>query len=391
MDKNEFNAWLSKNVGKGGQRSSLDGFNKHMKGHERNPRAPEYPCMDVEEYHHYKERYDFRKEDDDKKKQNDFQQDQNDKSQNSQASQGAGRVAQSVARNIIPKVALTVVGSVVIVVGYNEIKAKETQAAAVSSVWVWSDDNSTATLQFLNKDGKVVKEVPSAITIGGTDATCTKEGEKTYSASAQNEGKTYNDVHTVTLPALGHAFDEGTKTFIEGLPSIIYNCTRCGEIFIVTVSPEEIDPTIPDYSARWIWSEDHSTCEVEFSTEEGEVVKQVPAEVTSKTVNPTCVNEGAIIYKASCLEGWYTYTDTQVEVLPALGHTFGEGVESIVDGKQTISYECTVCHVVITMMVDVKEDEGENEAAFAEIYHHSVLESAHHDDECHHCEHHHAH
>ena len=51
MKSKEFEAWFSRNVGKGGKRPSYDPFNKSFKGSERNPAAEEYASKNVEEYH----------------------------------------------------------------------------------------------------------------------------------------------------------------------------------------------------------------------------------------------------------------------------------------------------------------------------------------------------
>ena len=66
MKSKEFEAWFSRNVGKGGKRPSYDPFNKSFKGSERNPAAEEYASKNVEEYHRYPELKDTRTENDDR-------------------------------------------------------------------------------------------------------------------------------------------------------------------------------------------------------------------------------------------------------------------------------------------------------------------------------------
>ena len=53
--------------------------------------------------------------------------------------------------------------------------------------------------------------------------------------------------------------DDGAGIFI-----IAERAFDVNDIVVITISPEEIDPTIPDCEANWLWYEDHSSCEVEF-------------------------------------------------------------------------------------------------------------------------------
>ena len=392
MNVNEFKAWLSRNEGTGGKRPKQDPFNKAMKGSERNPRAPEYPCMDVEEYHRYPAYKDERKKDDDDKKQDNNQNQDNGSRNASRSSQNATNLAQNVVRNVVPKVVLVVAGSVVVVAGYTEMKAKEAQAAVTTTSWVWNDDGS-ASLTFLNKDGQKVREVPAVVTTTEEAATCTKEGLKTYTATVEDSGTTYTDSRDETLAPLGHAFDEGTETEIDGNPSIVYECTRCHEQFIVTIEKGEVDPTAPEYLAHWSWSEDHLSCDVELADMFGHVVKSGPAEVNVSIVDATCTKEGATVYTASIIENEETYSTTYSEPIAALGHAFDEGTETMIEGKPAIVYECTRCHETFTIIIDPQEDEGDEGEGEATHIHHGMFDKATHlYEECMHChEHHHIH
>ena len=262
------------------------------------------------------------------------------------------------------------------------MKAREAQNAqaqeiVASTSWAWSEDGTAATLSYLDKNGKVIKEVPAVVTTVETPASCTKEGQKVFTATVEDVDQTYTDVFTVTLAALGHSFDEGTETIIDGNPSIVYECTRCHEQFIVTITPGEVDPTLPPLLASWTWSDDHLSCEVELADHNGHVVRQAPAVVTVTVMEATCTKDGSTTYKATIEEGEETYSTTYSETAPALGHSFGEGTETIIDGKKAIVYECTRCHEQFTIIISEDEDTG-FEADFTHLFEHD-----HHDEDEH--------
>ena len=238
MNKDEFNAWVSKNVGKGGSRPRIDLFNKSHKGKERNPTAAEYPCKDIPEYHRYSEYWKFKEEDEDKK-QEDKRDNNDDKSRSSKASQNAGNIAKNVVKNIVPKVIAVVAGSVIMVVSYNDLKAKEAQAAVLKTEWVWSEDYASATLSLYNQNNLLVKTRDGVITVIENPASCTESGDKTYTATVKDQDKTYTDSRNVILDPLGHDFDEGVKAIVDGNPTITYTCIRCGETFSITIDTGE--------------------------------------------------------------------------------------------------------------------------------------------------------
>ena len=327
MNVSEFKAWLLRNVGKGGSRPKTDPFNRQLKGSERNPSASEYASKDIPEYNHYAENQDLRKKDDDQQDESSQQQQQQQQqgSQNAMSSQAGGQVAKSVARNLVSKVVLVGVGSVTVVTSYNVIKEKEAVASTVASVsWTWNEDHSDATLALLNKEGILIRHVASTITSADTPATCDKNGERIYTATATDQGQTYTDQQSVVLAALGHALNDGEETIIDGDPAMRYECTRCHKDFVVTIPPGGLDPSKPKLLSRWSWNEDHTDCHVEFIDMDGHYVKTDEVPITVTTVEPTCVEDGLRTYTATIHEGDYDYTNIHREVIPASGvHTYG--------------------------------------------------------------------
>ena len=108
--------------------------------------------------------------------------------------------------------------------------------------WVWSSDKKSATLELYDSDGNLVHSIPATVSVKTKDATCTKEGLKTYTATAEYDGKTYSDTTTETLDALGHSFDDGKEvTQDDGSTAMVFECKRCHEQFKITNSMSEND------------------------------------------------------------------------------------------------------------------------------------------------------
>lgn len=240
MRAKERQAWLSRNVGKGGQRPSVDPFNKAKKGGERYPTAEEYASKNVEEYHDYSENKDLTKEDE-RKKDDSQRSDRSDKSRGS----GTRQAGVSRARSIIGRVVGCVVGAVVVVTGYQAIQEHEAAKAApaVFVEWQWGDDFSSVTAEVKDDKGKLVKEVAGAqviVTVTEIEATCTEAGLKTYTATFTDEdGKEYSDTKTEPIEPTGHDLSEVGVETSGNQVTTTFECTHCHEQFTTTISVEE--------------------------------------------------------------------------------------------------------------------------------------------------------
>ena len=109
--------------------------------------------------------------------------------------------------------------------------------------YVWADDNSSVTATRICKRDATHKESETAQTQRTDDATCTKVGKTTWTATFQNEAFQAQS-KSESLPSLGHEWGEGkvTKeptTTESGVRT--YTCTRCG-----ATKTEEIPPTGTD-------------------------------------------------------------------------------------------------------------------------------------------------
>ena len=108
--------------------------------------------------------------------------------------------------------------------------------------WKWSDDKQTVILELSDLNGNLIKEITATVSVSETAATCNQEGQKTYTATVEDEDKQYSDSQSETLPPLGHTFDGGKETVLEnGKTVIVFECTRCHEQFTFEMSMTEID------------------------------------------------------------------------------------------------------------------------------------------------------
>lgn len=106
-----------------------------------------------------------------------------------------------------------------------------------------------------------------------TYPTCTQEGVKTYRASYNFEGVTFEDTTTETLPAINHSFGEPT----------------------------------------WTWDNTYSTAQAHFECENDyEHTQDLTATISSEvTVEPTCHSNGQTTYTATVVLDGETYTDVK--------------------------------------------------------------------------------
>jgi len=289
-----YGAYPTRNVQIGGQTPSYDEFNREYKK-VRYKSAQEYACRNVKEYHHYPEYKDLTGDDDNR--------DQQISVTGAALQYGtAARAVNSIIkrRRIAQQLVCIIAGSTIIVSAYqammnqpqpepaplpavvdtddrtddtdiddiipdeettvpaeettvptgNTTTAASTAASTTASTaavtytpkWVWSSDKKTVTLELYDSNGKLVHEVPAKVSVTTKAATCTKEGLKTYTATAEYDGKTYSDTTTETLDALGHSFDDGKEvTQSNGKTAMVFECKRCHEQFKIANSMSEND------------------------------------------------------------------------------------------------------------------------------------------------------
>ena len=285
-----FGAWPSSNISSGGHKNSYDPYNRSFKGGEFNaeyknkyyPDSMGYMGRGNKEYNRYPPMKGMESENDEKQV---------------GASSALSRLAimRTKRFRVMQQAIALLVGSIIIVTSYQAMASKrqeppsqddsaavavtdnidnsypqdtETEATedttetseatgettpggarsvqpgateqSTSISWQWSEDGKSATLVVKDSSGNVINEVQANVTTTTVEATCTKSGTKTYTATAEYNGQTYTDTRTEELSALGHKFDKGKEvTLSDGSTAMEFECERCGEHFTIKNSLDE--------------------------------------------------------------------------------------------------------------------------------------------------------
>ena len=248
MKVKPFGARPSRNVSSGGQSSSFDEYNRHLKG-KPYLTAVEYASRDVNEYTRYPEFKDLTAETEDSEEQ---------KRRDEKKKQDLKAKAR---QRLIQQAVAVVAGSVVITTSYVQaVNARNAEKNAPTTIvadsgestdnpvvvpgnnasWVWDGENAVLILQ--NESGETVSETPADVSAAETPAECAKPGETVYTATVEIDGQTYTDVRSEELPALGHSFGEGKEVTLDnGESAYDFECSRCHEHFTVVNSASEED------------------------------------------------------------------------------------------------------------------------------------------------------
>ncbi|MBO4429417.1 MAG: hypothetical protein J5832_05635, partial [Clostridia bacterium] len=157
-----------------------------------------------------------------------------------------------------------------------------------NGVWNWTEDLK-ATVSFAELYGGEPLVIPATVTEKTTLLpSCETVGEKTFTATATYEGVAYTDVKTAVIPAAGHMYGE---------PSF-----------------------------KWTQTENGYVATAEFTCLLDGHKNTVTADVTAVTTNPTCEENGYVIYTATVTYNGVDYTDVTSADIPALGHSYGSPI-----------------------------------------------------------------
>ena len=160
--------------------------------------------------------------------------------------------------------------------------------------------------------------------ISTVNATCTEDGKNEFKATATVKDKSGKEIQTIentqerTIPALGHAYTS-TFTWTEGKDA------DGNKIYTATADIKCVRD------------------DVEYNDVEAVVVKDENASVAA-----TCEEDGKDVFTATAKvtdengEEVTTVTDTKEDVIPALGHDYGEPVWDWVDySSATATFTCS--------------------------------------------------
>lgn len=157
--------------------------------------------------------------------------------------------------------------------------------------WEWTKTASgyTAKATIPCTNGLPNKVVDATVTSEKTDPTCTVAGSIVYTAKIQFEGNEYQDTKTVTIDALGHEYD---------VADIEWDWKK------------KADGSGYDVSAK-----------IPCKRGDDEVVVNDIA-VTSKRTEPTCTEDGSIVYTATGTYNDQTLADTKTDPIEKTGHSY---------------------------------------------------------------------
>lgn len=157
--------------------------------------------------------------------------------------------------------------------------------------WSWEESASgyTAKATIPCTNGLPNKAIDATVTSEKTDPTCTVAGSIVYTAKIQFEGNEYQDKKTLTVDALGHEYD---------VADVVWTWTP------------KADGSGYDVSAK-----------IPCKRGDDEVVVNDIA-VTSKRTEPTCTEDGSIVYTATGTYNDQTLTDTKTDPIEKTGHSY---------------------------------------------------------------------
>ena len=166
---------------------------------------------------------------------------------------------------------------------YKEVVTNATGHDWGDPEWTWEEDYSGATATFICKnDESHVQTEQVKVTSETKEATCTEDGQKTYTAKVTFNGTEYTGTKEVTIPAAGHDWGD----------------------------PE------------WAWSEDYSGATATFICKnDPNHTAEESVTATSATTPATDTSDGQTIYTAKVTFNNNTYEDTVTVTLPATGTT----------------------------------------------------------------------
>ena len=148
---------------------------------------------------------------------------------------------------------------------------------------------------------------------------------------------------TMTYGATDPCADGHTLTAVAEVPATCeetgvkahWVCSVCGKLFSdaegkneTTLEALTIGALGHDYGeAAWTWTGYESAKATFTCSHDASHVEEVTAAVTSEITTPaSCESTGVRTYTATVTFQGKNYTDTRTEVLPALGHAWGEPV-----------------------------------------------------------------
>ena len=274
------------------------------------------------------------------------------------------------------------------------------------SEWIWSDDYTSVTANFVcARDPSHTDSVTATnIDINEVSATCEKDGKTEYSVEISFDGNTYSDTAVVTHPATGHDWSapewtwsedssEATATFtcqndpshtetlaaeVTIVDTTVATCTAPGETgFMAKVTFNGKDHTDKqtvinealghDWTvSEWIWSDDYTSVTAKFvCSRDNSHTRAISGQIKEDVIKPvSCTEDGESTFTATVSLDGEIYTDQKASVVfKAKGHVFSEnwsaddvyhwhectvcGEKRDISKHELVDFTCSVCHQTI--------------------------------------------
>ena len=189
--------------------------------------------------------------------------------------------------------------------------------------WVWGNSYHTATATFVCSRGDDPDyTIAAQVTENREEATCSKEGLLTLTASVTLNGKTYTDVKTDVITTLPHDYSITRWEWAEDYSSatFYYECAECGDSGSVTVdSVIKIDkqPTCTEFGSK-TYTVTATYPYAKTATDSQTVsIDKIDHDYSSQVFAPSCTVDGYTLH--ICSQCGDTYQD---DIQSALGHTY---------------------------------------------------------------------
>ena len=263
----------------------------------------------------------------------------------------------------------------------------------------WKCDKVTITCNVCDHEETASGDAVTTTEETTTEATCTADGEKVFTATATLNGQTYTDTKSFTVASPGHQYDFQNPTFkwaddyssckgtltcavckkkkmhyncavSDNKADIDYDCEKGATIthtatFYVMANPisgtkdEVIEPKSHAYDqeknpVQFTWADDASSCKALYTCSDCGKTTDVDAKVekdTEKSVAPTCTEKGKDVFKATAsvegVEGSEATSEKEIEVA-AKGHSYDlekdpEFTWAEDNKSATATFVCTTC------------------------------------------------
>ncbi len=127
--------------------------------------------------------------------------------------------------------------------------------------------------------------------------------------------------------------------------------------------PEAVEPEQEPEDAvltEWQWGDDLETVTLVLTNGKGLILKKIAGTVKVTHTDPTCTKQDVTTYSATAedRDEGETYHDTRYRTKPALGHSFGEGKEIVLENGETgMTFECSRCHETFTIQTSMTEND----------------------------------